>query len=315
MKLLSAIILGVFAYIGLHYSVLRQPLTIGYIKGAYDFKTQYAKSLGEARKIVILGGSSSLFGVRCQVIAEETHLPCVNMAVTAGIGIDLMLTKTEGVIHPGDIVILPLEYDFYSTKAEDLLANATANTYLATYDHSLLAQQEWRRIGTALLSLSIEDVYSSLVEMSLQTIGVQRRFRISQLTAQGDMTGNTLELAADYSSYIASVPGIVPKVEDGAGLTLINSFIARQLQRQVHIYGTDPTTVDDGTNLAPGFLAVEQVWLQSGAKFLALPNRGRYPQNWFYDTAYHLNETGQINHSKALAEHLKTAEGINNGPP
>jgi len=147
--------------------VLRKPLTIGYIKAAYDYKLGYARGLGDARKIVVIGGSSSLFGVRCQTIAAETGIPCVNMAVTAGLGIDLILAKAEDAIRPGDILLLPLEYDFYTAEAKVMRDNATANTYLATYDRALLARQDLPRVMASLLSLSLRDAYSALAEMSL----------------------------------------------------------------------------------------------------------------------------------------------------
>jgi hypothetical protein len=314
MKLLSVAFLGMLLYFGLHLGVLRKPLTIGYIKDAYEFKLGYARQLGAARKIVVVGGSSSLFGVRCQTIAAETGLPCVNMAVTAGLGVDLVLAKVEDVIRPGDVVLLPLEYDFYGAGAEGLRNNATANTYLATYDRALLMRQDWRRLTAALLTLSLQDAYSSVVEMGLQTAGFQRRFTLSQLTAQGDMTGHSPERGAEYAGYVASMPVVAPMagsaVEDSEGMRLITAFIARHKERGVHVYGANPTTIDDGSPPAPGFEAVERVWRQAGAGFLALPNLGRYPRSFFYDTVNHLAEPFQIEHSRALARRLKAAEGI-----
>ena len=311
MKLFAAILLGLLAYLGLHLGVLRKPLTIGYIKAAYQAKLDYGRSLGDARKIVVVGGSSSLFGVRCETIAAETGIPCVNLAVTAGLGIDLILAKAEEAIRPGDIVLLPLEYDFYTSEAEALRTNATANTYLATYDRALLARQDGRRVMAALLALSLQDAYSSLTEMSLGAGGFQRRFTLDQLTRQGDMSGHSLARAADYTAYVATLAGMAPTeiglAKDRDGGRLIAAFIARHRQRGDHVYGTYPTTIDDGA-AAPSFLAVERFWTGAGAGFLAAPAFARYPRADFYDTAYHLAEPFQIEHSRSLARLLIAAE-------
>jgi len=315
MRLLGAALLGLLVYLTLHLGVLRQPLTIGYIRDAYDYKLDYAARLGTERKIVVVGGSGSLFGVRCQVIAAETGIPCVNLAVTAGIGIDLILAKAEAAIAPGDIVLMPLEYDFYTADAASLRDNATANTYLATYDQALLLRQGWRRIMAAALVLSLEDAYSSAVEMGLDASGFRRRFTLAQLTPQGDMTGHSLERAADYAGYLATLPGAPPTgvaaAGDREGMRLITAFIARHRQRGDHVYGSYPATIDDGSPPpAADFAAVELVWRRAGTGFLAPPDFGRYPRSCFYDTGYHLAEPCQIVHSRTLARLLLQAEAI-----
>jgi len=313
MKLLAAILVGLLAYLGLHLGVLRKPLTIGYIKSAYEYKLDYARRLGSARKIVVIGGSSSLFGVRCQTIATETGIPCVNLAVTAGLGIDLILAKAEEAIRPGDIVLMPLEYDFYSSEAKVMRTNSTANTYMATYDRPLLARQELRRVMAALLVVSLQDAYSSVAEMGLGASGFQRRFTLAQLTPEGDMSGHSLALAGEYSGYVSTLAGIVPSeiglASERDGGKLIAAFVDRHRQRGDHVYGTYPTTIDDGAP-APAFAEVEEFWRRIGAGFLATPGFSRYPRADFYDTAYHLAEPFQIAHSRILASLLAQAEAI-----
>jgi len=308
MKIFAFLAMGVAAYLGLNLEVLRKPLTIGYIKQAYDAKQRYAAAWGGRPKIVIVGGSSSLFSVRCQLIERALGRPCVNMAVTAGIGIDLILDKALGAIGPGDMVILPLEYDFYAATAEQIDSNATANAYLATYDHPLLLRQDRRRIAAALFSLSLRDAYSSMVEMGLERAGFQRRFRVDQLTEQGDMTGHSVERAAPYADYIASLPGIAPEVDaDSRGAVLIRRFAAAVKDRGAMAHGTYPATIDDGGPPGPGYAQVETFWRQSGAGFLALANLGRYPRRDFYDTGYHLAEPYQIEHTEAMVRAIRSS--------
>ncbi len=305
MKIAALLLMGIVVYLGLNLEVLNKPLTIGYIQDAYQAKQRYADSLAGRPKIIVVGGSSSLFSVRCQLIERALATPCVNMAVTAGIGIDLILDKALAVVGPGDRVILPLEYDFYAASAQDIRENATANAYLATYDHPLLVRQAPPRLMAALFSLSLPDLYSSVVEMALQRVGFQRRFHVDQLTEQGDMSGHSSQLAAPYADYLATLPAQAPVVDtDSAGAELIVGFVEKVTAKGAKAYGTFPASIDDGNPPAPGFAQVEGFWRRAGAGFLRLPNLGRYPRDRFFDTSYHLAEPAQIEHSRMLAESL-----------
>lgn len=75
-------------------------------------KRQEALSVRE-RKILIVSGSNSLFGLSAEIISKEIGLPTVNFAVHAGLGIQYILDEPKNYLKPGDIVLLPLEYNLY----------------------------------------------------------------------------------------------------------------------------------------------------------------------------------------------------------
>ena len=62
-------------------------------------------------KIVFVGGSATLFGVRTEDIEKELNIPTVNYGVHAALEIDYILERAKKILKPGDIVILPLEYN------------------------------------------------------------------------------------------------------------------------------------------------------------------------------------------------------------
>jgi hypothetical protein len=51
-------------------------------------------------------------------------------------------------------------------------------------------------------------------------------------------------------------------------------------------------------------LAIRAVFIDGGARFIDLGDRGRYPRSAFFDTPDHLNEAAQIAHSRAVAAEL-----------
>ena len=306
MHLILAMLAGIILYLGLNLGILRKPLTIGYIRTAYDFKQAYADSV-RVPKIVVVGGSSNLFGVRCETIAAETGMPCVNMAVTAGIGIDLILAKADPAIRPGDVLLIPAEYDFYHMDGEIIANNSVANQYVVTYEPALLSRFDLHRRAAALLSLSLQDVYTSAVEMALQAHGFQRRFTISQLTTQGDLSGHTLTKAADYTAYLAGLQGAVAVAPDpqSEGMRLIADFVAGHRANGVRVFSAFPPTIDDGPVQLAGYDAIRSWWQTNSDGFLETPNLARYPRDQFFDTHYHLAEPAQIQHSRRLGQALK----------
>jgi len=307
MRLILACLIGLAVYAGVQVGLLRKPLTVGYIREAYDLKTAYARSLGAQRKIVVVGGSSSLYGVRCQVLAARTGLPCVNMAVTGGIGIDLIFVKAEPVIRPGDVVLLPIEYDFFTAGDDARNGNILANTYALTYDRPLLATFDWYRRASSLFSQSLIDDLSAVTEMGLAAAGIQRRFLLSDLTPEGDMSRHTPARALQFRDTLARLKGAAPaaQVPDCFGSREIAGFVARVRAIGAHPVATQPPTIDDGPDSPRGFAAWAAFWQRLGVPVIDLPSQGRYPRAAFYDTHYHLAEPGQIAHSDQIAAGLR----------
>jgi hypothetical protein len=81
-----------------------------WVKGAYLVKQQAAKALAYRSKVLVVGGSASLFGVDSEIMETLTGLPTVNFGVNAGIGTYALPALADPLIKPGDVVLMPLEY-------------------------------------------------------------------------------------------------------------------------------------------------------------------------------------------------------------
>ena len=100
-------------YISLFVYQIGAPLHAEWwVHAMYQYKDYLADSCTQ-KKIIIFGGSNSLFGINSEVIAEKTGLPVVNLSTHAGLDLDFILYKIQQHIHPGDIVVLPLEFEYY----------------------------------------------------------------------------------------------------------------------------------------------------------------------------------------------------------
>jgi hypothetical protein len=84
---------------------------------AYAKKTQIANSI-DGKKIIIVAGSNTLFGIDSKLLSKNLHLPVVNFGVNAGVYLPYTLYKAKSVIKNKDIVLMPLEYSMYNYDGE-----------------------------------------------------------------------------------------------------------------------------------------------------------------------------------------------------
>src|SRR5271157_6025286 len=105
---------SVLMYLALFGFLVRKPLTLGFIAESYDKKTSYVSGVS-GPKIVILAGSNGLFSHRCEALEQMLHMPCLNCSVTAEVSLDYQLARARKLLSSGDIVLMLLEYDLYTT--------------------------------------------------------------------------------------------------------------------------------------------------------------------------------------------------------
>ncbi len=83
-----------------------------YIANWLEQKTNIAARTASPR-IVIAGGSNAFYGLSAKRISETFGVRAVNYATHGGLLLDYHLYKLRQILRPGDLLILPLEFEFY----------------------------------------------------------------------------------------------------------------------------------------------------------------------------------------------------------
>ena len=294
--------LSVVLYLALFATVVGKPLTVGFMDVSFQVKSAHARTI-EGPKLVIVAGSNGMISHRCETLEAETGWPCVNAAVTAALGVELILAKARQFLKSGDVVVMPWEYTLY---VGDIIRDG-GYPYLVAHDRGLLFDQPSHRIAEALFSFDFHFLVSALVETGLATAGVERRFNRDTLNRHGDLVGHTPELAADFVDAVVDFP--VPVAAEltvaSESLSEIETFLDWCADNGIRVIGTLPT-VPDSTAISESLVqAIARLYESRGHLFVATANRGRYPRACFYDTFYHLNESCQIRHSRLVAERIR----------
>jgi len=302
---LLSICVGIAIYAGLFVFVLHQPLTTDTI-GSYVSRKAALLQRNHQKKIIILAGSNGRFSHSCAEIFRQTNISCVNLSISADIGLKYQINHYIDYFAPGDLIYLPLEYrnsktfnaTFVGGEAPYLVYNSPLEVF------SLYSSEGQLK---TFFGFDFPYLLSSVGEMILNKIGVKRRFSLGTMNEYGDETTHDEKKAAAYGTAITAWPRtrIDPVTySDEKYWSDLSSIISRLRKKKLIVVGGLPTTFDDTVVASSVVSFLSSFYENQGACFLKLPNSSLYPRSYFYDTNYHLTEKFQHLHSGLLASKL-----------
>jgi hypothetical protein len=309
--LMAALAASLLLYLGV-FRVVDRPLTLGEIDVAIRLKTAYAESLQHPR-LAIWAGSNGRYSHRCSAFTATTGLPCVNLSLAVGIGIDFQLRQFETLLQAGDVLYMPLEYSQYRIGRDEMESGAE-NTVLVHARRDILWTLPPRRIARALGAFDLSFLINGLVETGLDARGFKRRSGMDSLTPQGDESGHTAARGAPYQAFLRQAGFDTRPLPDRShAFDVLADFLDRAHARGVRVVAGLPTTPDKFALDTAGIQHLQAFYARHHAELIVLPNRSQYPIGCFYDTPYHLHEGCQIEHSLQVGRLLALTLGISPG--
>lgn len=307
-RIVLACTMSLTIYIGAFACLLDRPLTLGALRDRIEATIALARTIHEP-KLVILAGSNGPYSHRCEIIGPIVRRPCINAGVAVGVGLDYLFARWKPLLHPGDIVYLPMEETQYARPraTSDLGPDATI---MLRHDRATLWAMPPRRRIAALFTADLRAAIMSLIETALVTGGFHdpRVAADGGFNTWGDHIGHTAALAAVNRSTLAVIVPVhhtATEIRDGYGSTEITGFLRWARRHGVRAIGGLPTGFIDSPIAPDSIAAIRTIYRDQGADFLELPNHSGYPRIDFFDTQDHLNEEAQIKHSKAIAAALR----------
>lgn len=273
----------------------------------YD-KVQRLDSITEP-KIVIVSGSSAAFGIDSRLLEETLGMPVVNFGLYASIGTKAMMDISRKAIGEGDIVVIAPEMD---KQLLSLYFGADSIWQACDGHFELLAR------------LSLDDAPSMLGAYWKFAAAKLRYSRGTPLDPKGvyaksafneygdieypDRKYNTMAQGYDPAHIIEFSPDIV----SSDFIDYVNEYAAYAQKRGARVYfGFAPMNMsalaaDTEIEDIEAFEAFLEEKLD--ASLLGNANGYVYNQDYFYDSNFHMNESGVILHTRRLA--LDLAEVI-----
>jgi|GEM_PF-5921727 len=138
--------LAVFAacaagYAGLFLAQIGAPAEGGYWVARVSALKRHLAARESQPKILLMGGSSGMFGLKTRMFQESFQRPAFNLCLHAGMELSVLVDQTLDVLGPGDVLLMHLENSY-----ERSIQNATRDTVFMTgMMRTAMPEIFWRR--------------------------------------------------------------------------------------------------------------------------------------------------------------------------
>ena len=265
-----------------------------------------------APRLILFGGSNVAFGIDSALMEQELKIPVINDGLHVGLGV-APLSEIKRYIQTGDIVIISLEYYNFTDKT----AFYGQPEYLA----------DWIEISPN----RIWDIQDPVAQMpNLYTIMLQRKinrkiqnylYGPSLDVVRGFYTGDQFNEYGDFIGHLREHNNthfeidnsIYPVNSMEESYKFLKSFHQFALSKGAKVFYEAQAHRQTNCDLT-GMKKIRNFFtrMRNKTTIPLLTNLDHlcFPDDYFYDTPYHLNEQGREVRTERLIDSLKAALDI-----
>lgn len=295
-------------------------------------KQWLADRAGTGRRVLILSGSNSLFGIDSGLIERRMGFATVNLSTHGGLPLSFQLDYADKIVRAGDVVILPLEYEYYQ-RPLDQFAEGSWQMALAMFPEvfrrlpmirrlSLLMQMEPRMLlDGAYVSVrrlvqpdfmqqrSPPDLQSVILKWKNAAHARPAQYGVEATDEHGDFKRFCGNANADWTYSIAGDSFRIRPDVEGA----LKRQADQWKKRGARVYISFPPVSTD-VRATPLFdenaTKLGNSLERTGIETLGRPSDYVFPRAAFYDRRYHLNCEGRVSRTLILLRQLGITENL-----
>lgn len=269
----------------------------------------------EGKKIVIIGNSSVAFGVNsalCEELLQESgedYTVC-NFGLYGALGTKMMLDLAKDCLHEGDIVVFAPEL---ATQTLSLYFSAQEAWYALEGDIGLF----WKFTGTDLAKLAGNFADYTAQKYSLYTSGQAAQPSGIYARASFDAHCDLLATDREYNIMPDGVDANNPIVLSSSlfsadFIDYVNEYYADIRQKGVQMYYSFPP-MNEAAIQENDQESIDELYsfVRESFDFPVISDiESRFmAKEYFYDSNFHLNQSGMIHHTVNLVNDLKNQLG------
>ena len=269
-------------------------------------------------KLLLVGGSATLFGVSAREIQEQTGWRAVNLSTHAALGTAYILHLAQVAAKPGDTVLLILEYELYNYgKVNQTWADRLLVDYLVARDPAYIRQLSLREQWTIFMLTSntrlLEGVKNRLRPESPYDDEGMGVYSTRHLNEWGDLTRHTRAHRLAQREVILKTKsalgkGLSPEAE---GFAPVAAFCRWAQTNHIRVLATFPNVCDRPEYHTPVAQRSAEIITSFFAR-LGVPVIGSYsdallPEDQFLDTMYHTSEEAALARTQRLIPKLRAS--------
>jgi hypothetical protein len=320
-KFFAGIALGLLTFLTLQWAAFCLVLGVPTQSSLWTFevvrKKQELARASAPPRLLLVGGSGTLFGLSAREIERETGRRAINLGTHAGLGGPYVLAQARQLAKPGDTVLLVFEYELYTRGPIQMKgADSMFLDYLVARDPAYIRQFPlWEQWNTFMLTpnprvkLALENRFSGVPCAQHETNGGV--YNADFINAWGDQTHQVpaaAHLGADISGRLSG-EHLRDFPAEPAGFPALALFCRWAQTNGIRVLATYPNLLDDPLLRAPAAKsAVDRIagfFAQLGVPVIGDYTDDLLPRDQFFDTCYHLTEEGALARTKRLVEKLR----------
>jgi len=286
-----------------------QPDPLHYYRGSL-LKVSLLETIPSPR-IIVVGGSNVAWGIDSELLEKNLGMPVINNGVDAHLGIAPVVELKE-YIRPGDIIIISLEYYNFTSDADFYgVPQNLADWVEISPPRIQYLQDPLRKVPTIFLMMLQRKINRQL---NLYLYGsdldeVRGIYSASNFNAHGDFIGHLedkvqSQVGEDFRGYSVN--------QLDTAYIFLEQFNQFALSKGAVIYyEAQPNRQTNCELTGMKYLRKFYNTLKNRTTIPLLTNLKELclPDDYFYDTPYHLNEKGRRIRTERLIDNLKLALG------
>ena len=261
-------------------------------------------------KIILIGGSSVAFGYETETLQDRLNMPVVNFGLYATLGTKIMLDLAADSIGEGDIVILAPEMDAQTLSlyfnGESLWQAADSNftmlTKVDTDNYGNLLGTFWGYVKNKVRFLKTEapdpaGIYNKASFDECGDISYERPYNIMTL---------------DYDP--GQIISLDPSILDSEFVEYVNDYIHAAEAKGATVYFTfspiNKLALAEDTTEESLWAFYDTLCRTLDCEVITNINDCIMDAGYFYDTNFHLNDSGMAVRTAILVKDIRRALGI-----
>jgi hypothetical protein len=260
-------------------------------------------------RLLIVGGSASLFGLSARELERVTGQRTINLSTHAAVGTAYMLDNAKKAARTGDTVLLVLEYELYVSKGRDSLWLDYVVARDPQYFHHLSLAEQWNIFMLTPSQRLVRGLENRFNPRAYTKHVVQSGpYTADQINSWGDQSYHPRSAApANFEHRPTMLASPLP--DHPVGFPQIASFCAWAREHQIRVLATFPNVLDQPLLRAPlankNATRIENFYKQLGVPVVGDYTDALLPLDQFFDTVYHLTDEAAVARTQRLIEKLK----------
>lgn len=310
--------------------ILHLPVLVNaeiWLDNLYKVKDYINAQSGDKQRLIIISGSNSLFGFDSSLIDRHTKYKPINYATHGGLPINYHIDKIIANAQKGDIVIMPLEFAYYTRNApkEDIWYISNMLVWGNGYKKHISAKGIFLTYFDNSHKKTIEKL-TSYNKLKTDKNPIEKMIEIwdknnpcGGKSAMYDYKG--LSPYGDFCTQENEKPYIV-KFDYLKENLQVSQFFVDEFKRlekfaknnEIKIFLTYPTSAKNelfSINNPKTLASIKNLKAQlakNGIRIYGDFKDSHFEQQYFFDTKYHLNKQGAILRTQNFIKLLKLLE-------